>query len=85
MTHNDNKEKRKMSQFGKPTGFFGRLLAKGMAWGHRDFYKNTAKALDLKHDDKYLEIGFGSGLFIKNQAEYLALQGGDECQGVIRG
>lgn len=54
-----------MSQSGKPTGFFGRLLAKGMAWGHRDFYKNTAKALDLKHDDKYLEIGFGSGLFIK--------------------
>jgi len=58
-------EKYKMSQFRKPTGFFGKLLAKGMAWGHRDFYKNTAKALNLKHDDKYLEIGFGSGLFIK--------------------
>jgi len=54
-----------MSQFAKPTGFFGKILAKGMAWGHKDFYKNTAKALNLKHDDKYLEIGFGSGLFIK--------------------
>ncbi len=54
-----------MSQFAKPTGFFGKILAKGMARGHKVFYKNTAKALNLKHDDKYLEIGFGSGLFIK--------------------
>ena len=61
-----------MSQFGKPTGLFGKLLAKGMAWGHRDFYKNAAKALDLKHDDKYLEIGFGSGIFIKKYASHVA-------------
>jgi len=54
-----------MSQFEKPTGFFGKILAKGMAWGHKDFYKNTAKFLNLKNDDKYLEIGFGSGIFIK--------------------
>lgn len=61
-----------MSQFGKPTGFFGRMLARGMAWGHRDFYKNTAKVLDLKRDDRYLEIGFGSGLFIKKYASHVA-------------
>jgi ubiquinone/menaquinone biosynthesis C-methylase UbiE len=61
-----------MSQFGKPTGFFGRILAKGMAWGHKDFYKNTAKVLDLKHEDTYLEIGFGSGLFIKKYASHVA-------------
>jgi len=61
-----------MSQFGKPIGFFGKLLAKGMAWGHRDFYKNTAKVLDLKHDDKYLEIGFGSGVFVKKYASHVA-------------
>jgi len=61
-----------MSQFEKPTGFFGRLLARSMAWGHRDFYKNTAKALDLKHDDKYLEIGFGSGLFIKKYVSHVS-------------
>ncbi len=54
-----------MSQYTKPIGFWGRILAKGMAWGHRDFYKNTSKALCLKRDDKYLEIGFGSGYFIK--------------------
>ena len=53
-----------MSQFAKPTGFFGKILAKGMARGHTVFYNNTAKAMNLKHDDKYLEIGFGAGLFI---------------------
>ncbi len=61
-----------MSQFGKPTGLFGRILAKGMAWGHKDFYKNAAKVLNLKHDDKCLEIGFGSGLFIKKYASHVA-------------
>ena len=61
-----------MTQYEKPTGFFGKLLAKAMAWGHRDFYKNTATALDLKHDDKYLEIGFGSGLFIKKYVSHVS-------------
>jgi len=61
-----------MSQFAKPTGFYGRLLAKGMALGHKDFYKNTAKSLDLKPDDKYLETGFGSGLFIKKYASHVS-------------
>ncbi|MBC8388704.1 MAG: class I SAM-dependent methyltransferase [Actinobacteria bacterium] len=60
-----------MSGFKKPTGFFGKILAKGMAWGHKDFYKNTARVLDLKNDDKYLEIGFGSGLFIKKYASHV--------------
>ena len=61
-----------MSQFGKPSGFFGKILARGMAWGHRDFYKNTAEVLDLQQDDNYLEIGFGSGLFIKKYASHVA-------------
>ena len=61
-----------MSQFGKPSGFFGKILARGMAWGHRDFYKNTAEVLNLQQDDKYLEIGFGSGLFIKKYASHVA-------------
>ena len=60
------------SGFAKPSGFFGRLLARGMAWGHRGFYKNTAKVLNLQDDDRYLEIGFGSGLFIKKYASHVA-------------
>jgi ubiquinone/menaquinone biosynthesis C-methylase UbiE len=61
-----------MSQAKKPTGFVGRFLARGMAWGHRSFYKNAAKALNLQPDDKLLEIGFGSGLFIKNYASHVS-------------
>ena len=65
-----------MSQFRNPAGLFGRLLARGMAWGHKDFYKNTAKVLDLKAEDKYLEIGFGSGLFIRRYASHVAIISG---------
>jgi len=61
-----------MSQFAKPSGFFGKILAKGMARAHKDFYKNAAKALNLKHDDKYLEIGFGSGVFIKKYVSHVS-------------
>jgi len=60
-----------MSGFSKPTGFFGKILARSMAWGHKDFYENTARVLDLKHDDKYFEIGFGSGLFIRKYASHV--------------
>ncbi len=65
-----------MSQFAKPAGLFGRVLAKGMAWGHRDFYKNTAQVLDLKTDDKYLEVGFGSGIFINKYVSHVSLIAG---------
>ena len=61
-----------MSQASKPTGFFGRLLARGMAWGHRSFYKNTARVVDLHPNDVYLEIGFDSGLFIKKYASHVS-------------
>ena len=60
-----------MSQAAKPTGFFGRLLARGMALGHRGFYRNTAKVLSLTPDDAFLEIGFGSGMFIKKYAAHV--------------
>jgi ubiquinone/menaquinone biosynthesis C-methylase UbiE len=60
-----------MSQAAKPTGFFGKLSARGMALGHRGFYKNTAKILNLTPDDTYLEIGFGSGFFIKKYAAHV--------------
>ena len=61
-----------MSQAAKPTGFIGKILAKGMARGHKAFYENTVKVLDLKHDDRILEIGFGAGLFIKRHASHVS-------------
>jgi ubiquinone/menaquinone biosynthesis C-methylase UbiE len=61
-----------MSQFAKPTGFFGRILAKGMARGHKEFYKSALKSIDPKEDDKYLEIGFGSGIFINKYMSHVS-------------
>ena len=73
-----------MSQFQKPTGFFGKLLARGMARGHKDFYKNTAKALNLTQGDTYLEIGFGSGLFIKKYVSHVSkIAGLDHSQDMV--
>jgi len=61
-----------MSQFAKPTGFFGKILAKGMARGHKDFYKNAARVINPTNDDIYLEIGFGSGIFIKKYMSHVS-------------
>jgi len=68
-----------LSQFTKPVGSFGKILAKGMAWGHKDFYENTAKVLNLRHEDQYLEIGFGSGFFIKKYASHVSRLAGIDC------
>lgn len=61
-----------MSQFKKPAGILGRIFARGMAWGHRDFYRNTARIMNLTAEDKYLEVGFGSGLFINKYAQHVS-------------
>jgi ubiquinone/menaquinone biosynthesis C-methylase UbiE len=61
-----------MSQFAKPTGFFGKILAKGMARGHKEFYKNAARVISPTNDDIYLEIGFGSGIFIKKYMSHVS-------------
>jgi ubiquinone/menaquinone biosynthesis C-methylase UbiE len=61
-----------MSQVAKPTGFFGKTIAKGMARGHKEFYKNALKAINPKKDDIYLEIGFGSGIFIKKYMSHVS-------------
>jgi ubiquinone/menaquinone biosynthesis C-methylase UbiE len=61
-----------MSQFGKPTGFFGKIIANSMARGHKEFYKNALKAINPKKDDECLEIGFGSGIFIKKYLSHVS-------------
>ena len=73
-----------MAQIAKPTGFYGKILARGMALGHRAFYENTAKALRLTENDRYLEIGFGSGLFIKKYASHVSrIAGLDHSQDMV--
>ncbi len=74
-----------MSQFAKPTGFFGKILAKGMARGHKHFYKNAARVIDPKKDDKYLEIGFGSGIFIKKYMSHVSqISGIDHSEDMVQ-
>jgi ubiquinone/menaquinone biosynthesis C-methylase UbiE len=68
-----------MSQYAKPTGFFGKLLAKSMARGHKEFYKNALTAINPKKDDKYLEIGFGSGVFINKYMSNVSKIAGIDC------
>jgi ubiquinone/menaquinone biosynthesis C-methylase UbiE len=70
-----------MSRNSNPSGFFGRLHARGMAWGHRHFYSNTARILDLKQRDKFLEIGFGSGMFIRRYASHTSRIAGVDISG----
>lgn len=74
-----------MSQFAKPTGFFGKILAKGMARGHKHFYKNAARLIDPKKDDRYLEIGFGSGIFIKKYMSHVSkISGIDHSEDMVQ-
>ena len=63
-----NEIKEKLSQGAKPIGFKGRIIARLMAIAHRTIYKNVAAALNLQPEDDYLEIGCGSGIFMKSYA-----------------
>jgi ubiquinone/menaquinone biosynthesis C-methylase UbiE len=74
-----------MSQFASPTGFFGKILAKGMARSHKHFYKNAMEVIDPKKVDRYLEIGFGSGIFIKKYMSHVAkISGIDHSQDMVQ-
>ena len=63
-----NESKEKLSQGAKPIGFGGRIMARLMAVAHRTIYKNVAAALNLQPEDDYLEVGCGSGIFMKSYA-----------------
>jgi len=74
-----------MSQISQPAGILGKFLAWGMSRGTRSFYKNTARIVRLKNDDRYLEIGFGSGLFIKKYASHVAhISGLDVSEEIVQ-
>ena len=74
-----------MSQFAKPTGFFGKILAKGMAHGHKHCYKHAAEVIDPQKEDIYLEIGFGSGIFIKKYMSHVStISGIDHSEDMVQ-
>ena len=51
-------------QFKKPTGWFGNISSKIMIKGNRNKYDTLIKDMDLKTNDKLLEIGYGPGIGI---------------------
>jgi SAM-dependent methyltransferase len=64
------------AQFGRPTGFWGR--AAGLLMAHRSSNRRrnawAVSLLDVRSDDRVLEIGFGPGLAIRELSR-LAAQG----------
>ncbi|UZJ40541.1 methyltransferase domain-containing protein [Prosthecochloris sp. SCSIO W1101] len=55
---------KELSQAAKPSGLKGMALAYLMRWVHRTEYNAVAEALQLGRNDRFLEIGCGSGFFL---------------------
>ncbi|MEP6949235.1 MAG: hypothetical protein ABI863_08180 [Ginsengibacter sp.] len=51
-----------VSQFKKPTGLFGIFTSNLMIKGNRGNYDSLIKDLNIKPNDKILEIGYGPGI-----------------------
>jgi SAM-dependent methyltransferase len=82
-------ETEKLARVAKPTGFSGRMLARFMAVTHKtlfkDLDKNVVAALNLQPEDDYLEIGFGSGSFMKSYASHVqSIAGLDHSEDMVR-
>ena len=65
-----------MSSIKKPVGLKGRLVARFMGFAHRSLYKAVAEQLVLKEEDEFIEIGYGSGIFIKKHASHVKMAAG---------
>lgn len=80
-----NKSKQELSQAAKPIGFCGRIRARLMAIAHRTIYRNVAAALNLQPEDDYLEIGCGSGIFMKLYASHVrSITGLDHSEDMVK-
>ena len=82
-------ETEKLAQVAKPTGFSGRMLARVMAVTRKTIFKNLDKnvvaTLNLQPEDDYLEIGFGSGSFMKSHASHVqSIAGLDHSEDMVR-
>jgi ubiquinone/menaquinone biosynthesis C-methylase UbiE len=53
----------KLSQ--SPSGFTGKLFGKLMEWTNTNAYQKALQALDPSDNERFLEIGFGTGCFAK--------------------
>lgn len=60
----------------KPVGLKGRLVARFMGFAHRSLYKAVAEQLALTEEDEFIDIGYGSGIFIKKHASHVKMAAG---------
>ena len=80
-----NESKEHLSQAAKPVGLFGRINARIMAIAHRTIYKNVAAALNLQPEDDYLEVGCGSGIFMRSYASHVqSITGLDHSEDMVK-
>ena len=80
-----NESKEKPSQAAKPIGYWGMIGARLMAIAHRTIYKNVAAALNLQPEDDYLEVGCGSGIFMKLYASHVrSITGLDHSEDMVK-
>ena len=71
-----------MSQFGRPHGVLGWLLAPMIPMAHRQFYPKVARVLDLQTEDDLLDVACGSGDFLAEQAAHVRHVVGLDISGI---
>jgi len=64
-------DQKKRTQFLFPRGFTGNIVLLFMNMGHRSVYANTARILELRPEDDFLEVACGNGYFIRKYASYV--------------
>lgn len=62
-------KKKIASQFKKPSGFLGKIISFVMIKGNGSNIKSLIKNLNIKPNDKILEIGYGPGLGVQHIAK----------------
>ncbi|MDE2182138.1 MAG: class I SAM-dependent methyltransferase [Alphaproteobacteria bacterium] len=60
----------KIRQAQRPHGFWGRVFGKLMDFGNAKAHAFAVKRLEVRPDDRILEIGFGTGRVVKKAAKY---------------
>jgi ubiquinone/menaquinone biosynthesis C-methylase UbiE len=76
-----------MRMFGRPMGVLGRLGGVIMARVNRDAAAQIIEMLDVRPDDKVLEVGFGPGVAIQlllNRVPAGSVAGIDQSQEMVR-
>jgi ubiquinone/menaquinone biosynthesis C-methylase UbiE len=72
-------------QFAKPTGTLGWLVGHALAFKNRERSEWVASLLELQHDERVLEIGFGPGTDIARASRAAAFVAGvDHSETMLR-